>query len=128
MLVCLSISLLYRAKKSLLDRMILKLSLCLLLMQNLTNSKTVLSRRKRFVTMLDYWSGEASAETQFAAPERIVINARPGSPYEDRVRDTGYLGRPSPLMAMFLDWDRSFEELGPTFSTMLGLSRVRGTL
>ena len=107
--------------------MILKLSLCLLLMQSLTNSKTVLSRKKRFVTMLDYWSGEATAETQFAAPERIVINARPGSPYEDRVRDTGYLGRPSPLMAMFLDWDRSFEELGPTFSTMLGLGRVRGS-
>ena len=95
-----------------------------MLIQSLANSQTVHSRRKRFVSMLDYWGGESSKESQFAVPEKIVKNVRPGSPYEDRVRDTGYLGRPGPLMATFLKWDRSFEELGPTFSTMLGLSRV----
>ena len=105
--------------------MFLKLSFVstLLLIQSQTNSKTVHSRRKRFVSMWDYWGGETSGE--FAVPERIVKFVKPGSPYEDKVKSTGYLGRPSPMMAKFLNWDHTYEELGPTFSTMLGLTQVK---
>ena len=106
--------------------MILKLSflLSVLIIQSLTLSrKTVHSRRKRFVQLWDYWGNGDSLE-EFAVPEKIVKFVSPGSPYEDRVRDTGYLGRPGPVMAKFLNWDQTFEELGPTFSTMLGLTQV----
>ena len=105
--------------------MFLKLSLVssLLLIQSQTDSKTVHSRRKRFVSMWDDWGGESHGK--FAVPERIVKFVRPGSPYEDRVKSTGYLGRPSPLLAKFLNWDNTYEELGPTFSTMLGLTQVK---
>ena len=55
--------------------------------------------------------------------EKIVKYAEPSSPY-DALNKFEYLGRPAPLLAKLMKWDQPYEELGPTFSRLLGLSKV----
>ena len=55
--------------------MILRLSLVasLLLIKSLADSRTVHSRRKRFVDLSHYWGSEALGDQEeYAVPERIV--------------------------------------------------------
>merc|ERR1712243_116780 len=44
------------------------------------------------------------------------------APYDDSDQYE-YHGRPSPIIAELLDWDENFDELGPTFSRLVGLSK-----
>ena len=40
-----------------------------------------------------------------------------------RLHESEYLGRPSPLLAKLLNWDKNWEELGPLGARMVGLVR-----
>ena len=98
------------------------LLLYLLFLSSTIDCSDLLQRRRRFAELFKkFW--ESDDPEQYAVPEKIVKFAEPRSPY-DSLNNYEYLGRPAPLLARLMKWDQPYEELGPTFSRLLGLSKV----
>lgn len=94
----------------------------LLVLLSTIDCSELLHRRRRFAELFKkFWVTDDPE--QYAVPEKIVKFAEPSSPY-DSLNSYDYLGRPAPLLARLMKWDQPYEELGPTFSRLLGLSKV----
>ena len=89
------------------------------------DSDHLLKRRRRFAEFLKFWANN-EAEIEFAVPEKLVFSYgnddHSFAPY-DNSDENEYHGRPSPIVAELLDWDKNYDELGPTFSRLVGLSK-----
>merc|ERR1719365_432325 len=104
--------------------MISKLSIVIVMIFLLeVESDHLLVRRRRFAEYLKFWANN-EAENQYAVPEKLIFNYGDQSfaPYDDSDKNE-YHGRPSPIVAQLLDWDQNYDELGPTFSRLVGLSK-----
>ena len=82
----------------------------------------VLKRRRRFAELFRFWMSDEVSE-EYAEPEKVVKFVQTSSPYEN-LNTYEYHGRPAPLLARLMNWDRPYDELGPTVSRLLGLGKV----
>ena len=95
--------------------------LTLLLIMLLANTEaTTLNRRKRFAEFLKFWTGKES-DSEYAQPEKIVTNVAPYAPYDDK-EVYEYHGRPSPLVANLVEWDRVVSTLDDKSQKLAHLS------